>query len=160
MSTTTPNAMPASGLAATRGNDEASTLFTAMMFVGSALLVVLLTMLVLYRRGRDARIMRERKRLHGDPDACSPPSAVRVRFCPCALQRRMRRRAVGKKISVWCRTDRFESTSESRGSGSLNWLPQGCQGRARWTWEAPIFVVFGGNYGRTNPVHTNRSQQL
>jgi hypothetical protein len=52
VSTTTPNAMPASGLAATRGNDEASTLFTVMMFVGSALLAVLLTMLVLYRRGR------------------------------------------------------------------------------------------------------------
>jgi hypothetical protein len=100
VSTTTPDAMPPSGLAATRGNDEASTLFTAMMFVGSALLVVLLTMLVLYRRGRDVRIMRERKRIHGDPDACSPPSAVWVRFCPCALQRRMRRRAVREKLSV------------------------------------------------------------
>ena len=95
MTTTTPNAMPPSGLAATRGNDEASTLFTVMMFVGSALLVVLLTMLVLYRRGRDARIMRERKRLHGDPDACSPPSAARVRFLS------VRPAATDASLSCW-----------------------------------------------------------
>ena len=94
MSTTTPNAMPASGLAATRGNDEASTLFT-VMFVGSGLLVVFLFMLVLYRRGRDAHIMRERKRLHGDPDACSPPSAARVRFLS------VRPAATDASLSCW-----------------------------------------------------------